>query len=324
VDYALFLGCKIPYYLPHYETAVRAVMGSLGVELKDLEFNCCGYPMRHHDFGSAVLAGARNLALADWAGLEIFTPCKCCFGSLKHTVHALETSPELKQMVQAELAQEGLALPAEPQVHHLLTGLRDRIGPAQLKEHVIKPFYGLKVAVLYGCHALRPSEVTGFDDPLNPTIFDSLVELTGAQSLDWPGRLNCCGGPLWEKNEALSLKLAGARLAEAAGAGADFMSVACTYTQFQMERGFKGMEAQKAGTFGGSILYPQLLGLALGLSPESLGLDRNLDREARERLLSFQTPPPEPEPEKKPKAKPKKKEEPEPASLSEETGGPQA
>ena len=321
--YALFPGCKIPFYVPHYETAVRAVMGSLGIGMVDLEFNCCGYPMRHHDFGSAVLAGARNMALAAREGLEIITPCKCCFGTLKHAVHALETSPDLRKMVETELGEEGLSLPAEPQVHHLLTVLRDGMGLDKLKEHIIKPFYGLKTAVLYGCHALRPSEITGFDDPLNPTLFDSLVELTGAKSLDWPGRLSCCGGPLWEKNEELSLKLAGDRLAEAAGAGADFLSVACTYTQFQMERGLKALDSQEVGAFGGSILFPQLLGLALGLSPESLGLERNLDGAALERLLSFQTPPPEPEPKekKKPKAKPKKEEGPKPAPSSEKAGG---
>ena len=69
MNYAFFIGCKIPYYVPHYETAVREVCGELNIGLTDVEFNCCGYPMRHFDFFSSVLAAARNLALAEQAGL---------------------------------------------------------------------------------------------------------------------------------------------------------------------------------------------------------------------------------------------------------------
>ncbi len=300
--YAFFIGCKIPFYVPHYETAVRTVCGELAIGLEDIEFNCCGYPMRHYDFTSAALAAARNLALAEKAGLDLVTPCKCCFGSFKHAIHDLAESPDLMNTVNEKLAEEGLRYGGRAQVKHLLQVLRDDVGADKLKERVQKPFYGLKAALIYGCHALRPSSITGFDDPLSPTLFDDLVKLTGAESLDWDGKLQCCGGPQMEKNEELSMSLARARLSEAKAAGADYMTIGCTYTQMQMERGLESLTgAEERGPLKGSLVYPQLLGLAMGLSPERLGLaDKDVDLAA---LAAFQVPPPEPE--KKPAKKKK-------------------
>ena len=95
MEYALFLGCKIPYFVPQYETATRSVCSELGVGLIDIEFNCCGYPVRNLDFDSFLLSSARNLALAEQAGLQITTPCKCCYGSLKKA----DPSPKGKQQL---------------------------------------------------------------------------------------------------------------------------------------------------------------------------------------------------------------------------------
>lgn len=304
--YAFFIGCKIPFYVPHYETAVRTVCGELAIGLEEIEFNCCGYPMRHYDLTSAALAAARNLALAEKAGLDLITPCKCCFGSLKHAISDLEESPELRSKVNEKLAEEGLSYGGRAQVRHLLQVLRDEVGVDKLKERVSKPFYGLKAALIYGCHALRPSKITGFDDPLSPTLFDDLVKVTGAASLDWEGKLQCCGGPQMEKNEELSLSLAKSRLGEAKAAGADYMTIGCTYTQMQMERGLASLKgAEERGSLKGSLVFPQLLGLAMGLAPERLGLDKTeIDLGP---LAEFQVPPPEPEkkPAKKKTEKPK-------------------
>lgn len=81
--YSYFAGCKIPYYLPEYGSSTLALLDRFDIELQDLEFKCCGYPVRDIDFQSFLLAGARNLALAEQQNTDIVTPCKCCFGSLK-------------------------------------------------------------------------------------------------------------------------------------------------------------------------------------------------------------------------------------------------
>ena len=83
MKFALFQGCKISFYLRDYGTSTRSVLLALGINLVDMEFNCCGYPIRHLHFLSFILSAARNLALAEREHLNIVTPCKCCYGNLK-------------------------------------------------------------------------------------------------------------------------------------------------------------------------------------------------------------------------------------------------
>lgn len=274
--YAFFAGCKIPYFVPHYGVSSRRVLQELGMELVDLEFNCCGYPMSHLYYQSSLLAAARALAMAQAQGLDILTPCKCCFGSFKRSMHALSQEPERRRQVSEELAKEGLAFPDKSQVKHLLSVLYHDLGLPALRQRVTRPYQHLKVAVLYGCHALRPSRVTGFDHPYAPTIIDQLVEVTGAQSIAWAGKLSCCGAPLLEHNPELSLAIIARRLSECRQGGADVLAIACPYSQMQAERAYAvARPPADRELVSGAVLYPQLLGLALGLSADDLALGLN-------------------------------------------------
>ncbi|MCB2226900.1 MAG: CoB--CoM heterodisulfide reductase iron-sulfur subunit B family protein [Desulfarculaceae bacterium] len=284
--FALFLGCKIPAYVPHYEIATRRVMAELGVELVDVEFPCCGYPLRHLYFRSYLLAGARAMALSEARGLDLVTPCKCCFGSLQRVRAFLEERPELREEINQELAEEGLAYTGAARVLHILQVLHDELGAPALRERVVRPFEGLDAAVLYGCHLVRPSKITRFDDPARPHIIDQLVSLTGARPVPYAGRLNCCGAPVRERNEELSLAMIRDRLSEARDAGAHILVIACPYSQMQAEWAYTlaGPEPQRE-LIQGPVLYPQLLGLSMGLGPDELALTQNIP--SAEYLLSF-------------------------------------
>ncbi len=201
--YSFFAGCKIPYFLPEYGNSALALLNRFGIELLDLEFNCCGYPVRDIDFQSFLLAGARNLALAEQKNTDIVTPCKCCFGSLKFVEHYLKQRGAIKDQINAMLRAEGLQWEGRINVRHLLTVLHHDVGVDALRAAVVNPFEGLKVAVHTGCHALRPGNVTRFDDPLAPGIFNDLVALTGAESVFWSMSTECCGNPQWDKNQKL-------------------------------------------------------------------------------------------------------------------------
>lgn len=272
--YAFFPGCKIPFHLEQYGLATRAVLGALDVDLVDVEFNCCGYPVRHASFEAFVLSAARNMALAGREGLAILTPCKCCFGALKHADHWMAVDGLLRREINRVLKKEGLQWEAGIGVGHLLTVLAEDVGFEAIKARVERPYRGLKVAAQYGCHALRPGNITDFDDPLAPSIFEKLVAATGAESVDWPRRLECCGSPLWEKNNRLSLAMTKVKIADAEQSGATHLCTACTYCQTQFD-------AIQADHLSGridplpAILYPQLLGLSLGLPEDSLGLGKN-------------------------------------------------
>lgn len=275
---ALFMGCKIPFYLEHYGTSTKAVLHALGVQTVELDFNCCGYPNRDLHFESFILSAARNLALAEKRGLDMVTPCKCCFGSFKHAQYWLERKDGLKADINRELQKEGLLYEGRTQVKQILGLLARDIGLETIAKKVVHPQHGRKVAAHYGCHALRPSAITNFDNPFSPTVFEKLVTVTGAEPVEWSRRLDCCGNPLLERNKELSIALRNKKLADAAASGADFLCTACTYCQLQFDT--LEPEPQAAASHDDprdlpSVLYTQLLGLSMGLKEAVLGLNKN-------------------------------------------------
>ncbi|GAF88560.1 unnamed protein product, partial [marine sediment metagenome] len=268
----------IPARLTQYESSSRAVLEKLSVELVDIkEFNCCGYPLRNIDFKASIIAAARNMALAEKENLNMIVLCKCGFGMLKHAAHILKEDPSLLKEINNTLKkEEGLEFKEGIEISHLLSVLYHDVGVESIKEKITRPYKDLKIATHYGCHALRPSEITQFDDPVNPTLFDKLVESTGAESIDWEKRLDCCGAPLFGSNDDLSMDLTEKKLSNARQSGADFLCDACSYCHIQFDT-VQGMMNSKGGKNHvlPPILYPQLLGLSLGIDGESLGLGEN-------------------------------------------------
>jgi heterodisulfide reductase subunit B len=276
-QYALFLGCTIPARLQQYESAARAVLDGLNVRATDIKaFNCCGYPLRNINFEAFLLLSARNLALAERAELDIMALCQCCFGTLKKAHVLLQEDDALRQEVNAVLAKEGLHYEGGIEVRHLLQVLYHEVGIKAIKKHIARPFAGLNIAAHYGCHVLRPSTIVQFDDPVSPTLFDKLVGVTGAESVPWQRRLECCGAPLRGVNDELSMTLTNKKLEDGKDAGADYLCVACPYCQIQFDTAQGGVPAK-----GGqnhrlpTILYPQLLGLCMGIDTKALGLEAN-------------------------------------------------
>jgi len=277
MKYAFFLGCNIPTRLKQYESSSRAILGRLGVELIDIkDFNCCGYPLRNIDFKASVLSATRNLALAEKENLNMIVLCKCGFGMLKHTDHLIKEDPSLKKEVNDILEKEGLEFKEGIEIKHLLSVLYNDVGTDSIKEKITKPYNKLKIATHYGCHALRPSEIVEFDDPINPTLFDKLVEVTGAESIFWQSKLDCCGAPLFGTNDDLSMDLTEKKLLNAKESGANYLCDACAYCHMQFDTVQMMLNNAKGGNhLLPSILYPQLLGLSMGIDGETLGLEMN-------------------------------------------------
>ena len=282
MPYSYFAGCKIPYHLPEYGNSTLALLDRFGIELLGLEFNCCGYPVRDIDFQSFLLAGARNLALAEQNNTDIVTPCKCCFGSLKFVEHYLNQCRTVKDQINAMLRPEGLQWEGRKTVRHLLSVLHQDVGLDTLRAAVVHPLAGLKVAIHTGCHALRPGNVTRYDNPLVPGIFSDLVDVTGAESVFWSMSTECCGNPQWDKNRKLALKQMQRKLFNAKQAGADFVCTACTYCQMQFEQKNQvELISQNSDRTIPAVLISQLIGLSIGMKDEEIGLgDKN-----RQKLL---------------------------------------
>ncbi len=274
---SVFRCCMTSMGLAQYELSTNAVLQRLGVEFVDVkEFNCCGYPLKNANLRAYLLASARNLAIAEHERLSMFTLCNCCYGSLKHAAHLLDSETSIRDQMNRTLAGEGLNYRGTAQVRHLLQVLHDDIGIDVIREKLEKRYNGLRIATHYGCHILRPQTILQFDSAFSPVKFDRLVELTGAESVPWLHRLDCCGSPLMGVNDELSMDLTEKKLASAREAGADFICVACPYCQMQFDRVQEMMLHRRHLTSKlPSIVYPQLIGLCLGIDPKHLGLDKN-------------------------------------------------
>jgi heterodisulfide reductase subunit B len=277
MEFALFLGCTIPARLNQYESSSRAVLERLGVGLVDIrEFNCCGYPLRNIDFKVFLLSSARNLALAEKKNLNVMALCKCCYGSLKKADFLMKENASLKKEVNTILEKEGLKYEGRSEVKHLLSVLHKDIGIEAIKGKMATAFKGVKIATHYGCHALRPSQVVGFDNPVAPSLFDQLVEATGAESIEWQMKLECCGAPLWGINDRLSMDLTLKKLKDGKKSGADYVCAACPYCHIQFDKVQKMILSQRNVNHPlPSILYTQLLGLSMGIDRKVLGLEMN-------------------------------------------------
>lgn len=264
MKFAFFKGCKIPNFLPQYEETTRSVLDRLGVELVDMEFNCCGHEVKDHDYKAFIHSAARNIALAEKQNLTIMTPCKCCFGNLMHAQHGLKKDSQMRNQINELLNKEGLEWSGSYTPKHLLSVLRHDVGLEKLESQVVKKLDGYKVAAHYGCHALRPSKVVRFDNPFAPTIFEELIAVTGAETIDWSRRLECCGNPVLEKNREVSVSVMENKFKDAHGAGAEYICTACTYCQIQF-----GTVRQEEGLntdYPEAILYTELLERSFGIA----------------------------------------------------------
>lgn len=277
MKFALFRCCVTSVYLKQYESSTDAVLAKLGVELVEIpEFNCCGYPLKNYDFKAYVLSSARNLCLAEKRNLNIMTLCNCCYGSLKDADHLLREDPSLRKEINATLQKEGLNYDGRIEIRHLLDIFHKDIGIEQIKQTVVKTFKGPKIATHYGCHILRPRQIVQFDDPEEPSIFDTLVEVTGAESVDWKDKVKCCGAPVWGINDELSMDLTEKKITDARQSGAEYLCVSCAYCQLQFDRAQRLFsESRNDSNYLPSILYTQLLGLCLGIDAEILGIHQN-------------------------------------------------
>ena len=288
MKYALFLGCTIPVRLNNYEISARKVAETLGIELVDLKgAGCCGSPaLWSIDETSALAIAAWNISMAEDSGLDIMALCTGCSEILEKANKKLKENPQLASKINQILKNVKREFKGSIEVKHFIKVLAEDFGIDNIKKFIKKRFKGLKVAVHYGCHLLRPSDILKFDNPENPAVLDKLVEITGAESIYWPLKLWCCGAPILAIDEKISLSMARAKIESAKESEADCIVTVCPFCQIQLD----ALQPEISRIAGKQynipvLLYPQLLGLAMGFTPEELGLD--LNKIPADNLLSF-------------------------------------
>jgi heterodisulfide reductase subunit B len=272
--YLMFLGCAIPYRVAAFEISARKTLKKLGVELVEMpEFNCCGLPLDPVSHEMMLILAARNLALAEQKGLNIITLCPGCAGTLKKVGRMLKEDGGLREEINKHLKEAGLEFNGTVEAKHLMQVLIEDVGLEKIKNSVVKPLTMLKVAEHNGCHIVRPKEYVGFDDPENPMVLKSLIEATGATCLDYMDETECCGAPSVGVNDKIALQLARDKLSHIKAVGAQALITVCPFCHIMYDTNEVRIEKMFSEVYGIPVLhYPQLLGLAMGLTPEELAL----------------------------------------------------
>ncbi len=272
--YALFLGCVAPARYPGIESATREVCKTIGVDLVELEgAGCCPAPgvIKSFDQDTWLAIAARNLALAEKQGADILTICNGCYGSLYDAAHVLHDDPERLRAVNKILDEVGLQYSGKTVVRHFAELLYKDITPESVKANTKNSLDGMKVAVHYGCHFLKPSKIKDLDDPERPRILDDLVEATGAVNLNYRDKQMCCGagGGVRSGNPELATKFTESKLKSMKEAGAQYIIDVCPFCHLQFDRTQKDVKGYDLPV----IHLAQLLGLAFGVPANKLGLD---------------------------------------------------
>jgi len=265
-------GCTLSTQARGYDRSGRAVAAALGLVLEELpDWQCCGatFPLTLDD-SMALIAPTRVLCQAQAAGERVVALCAICFHVLRRSQALLRRDPAMLERINWFIEDE---YRGTVQVAHLLELLRDEVGWEQVAERVTRPLAGLRVAPYYGCLLLRPYDEIGLDDPEAPTILHDLLRALGAEPVDFPYAIECCGAYLTTRSPRISATLAEEILASARECGAQAIATACPLCQFNLDYPQRAEAAARTGSELPVLYFTQLMAVALGLPEEEWGLE---------------------------------------------------
>ena len=276
--YALFLGCTTPTQVIQYELSSRWICRQLGIDLVDIDdFVCCGINQVNLSQEAGLLLAAMNLANAEANGLDILTLCAACTGHLAESVERLKNQ-ETRDRVNNQLKTVGLEYKGKAKVKHLSRVLYEDVGIDRIKEKIKIDLSNLRVAPHYGCHYLKPeSAFAGLDDPDNPNSLHQLIAAAGAFPVQYETLNLCCGGKSFPVSREVAFYLVEKKLDNLKAQKVDGLVVQCQTCYLMYSDQQKVIDDQLGKQYNIPVLlYPQLLGLALGGDPKNeLGLHLN-------------------------------------------------
>jgi succinate dehydrogenase / fumarate reductase cytochrome b subunit len=279
LKYALFTGCTAKESTPELMKSTMAIADKLGIEIVVLEeASCCGAShLQDFDEFLSLVMNARNLCYAEKHGLDMITICNTCQLNTAMTKEKLDNDPDLKKRVNRKLHEIGLEYKGTSSVRHFLYALRDDYGLENIKSKVEKPLSNFNIAPFYGCHNIRPSELQNGENPYMPTSLDELIIALGGNNVEYEEKNKCCGFHVELQAPATANKLSANAMLGAKDQNADFVVTPCPLCQIRMDVQQKNVEKEAGRDIQLPVLHmPQMVGLALGISPENLGLNHNI------------------------------------------------
>ncbi len=275
---AYYPGCSLHGTSPEFDQSLRAVAAHLGIGLAEIsDWNCCGASSGHTtDHLLGVALPARNLALAEAAGFDrVLAPCAACYSRLAGAHLAIATEEGLAERMPEIL---GRPFANSVEVFNAVQLLHDATAPIEEKTAAMpseaNPITGVKLAAYYGCLLVRPAELSGGDDTEQPTQMDDIIRACGGEAVDWNMKVECCGGAFSISRTSSVVRLGRSIIEDARKNGAEAIVVACPLCHSNLDLRQKAMATR--GEQPLPILFvTEVVGLALGLPAESLGLGKH-------------------------------------------------
>jgi len=279
MKYSYFPGCSVRGTTKEYDESAKAISRVLEIELDEIsDWNCCGCNDAVYSFKPffAIALAARNLALAEKTRMDVTTLCTSCYFTLSNVNKMMKDDPLTKSKVDEALKKADLTYNCGVRVRHFAEIVLSDVGLQKIKEKAKVSLKPLKVASYYGCLLVRPPNICNFDNPERPTRLDELAENLGASKVDYYGKTRCCGAALGFTDEEIMLKMSKDVLLSAKNAGADCIVTACTMCHLNLDARQQHIESRFKIKIDLPVLhFTQLMGLAFGLTPKQLGLQRN-------------------------------------------------
>ncbi|MHA1909912.1 MAG: CoB--CoM heterodisulfide reductase subunit B [Candidatus Thorarchaeota archaeon] len=279
--YSFFLGCVMPNRIPNIEKSIRVVLPKLGIHLEELKgASCCPAPgvIRSFNEPTWLALASRNLALAEAAGNDILTGCNGCYGTFKDALHTIHENPKRLTEVKKILKDVGLKFNATADARHLIEVIYE-MDLEEIRRKFTKSLEGIKIGVHYGCHLLKPSRQRPWKQTSRHTFLDELVELTGAESIKYRDKDLCCGagGGVRGSNAPVSFDMAKEKLDNLVDADVDCLINVCSFChlQYEVSQAHLNKELGEKKYQIPVIYFTQLLGLAMGIDPDELGLSNH-------------------------------------------------
>jgi succinate dehydrogenase / fumarate reductase cytochrome b subunit len=279
--YAYYPGCLASLSQKELDSSTRAIAQKLEVELIDMpSITCCGAGDIHEAKPDYYLhLSARILGQAERTGATtLLTICNVCTLNLRQANDRLHTHPDQLARVNDNLAKVGIAgYNGGVDVRHLLWEVSAGDGYERFKQVASRPLEGLKVAPFYGCQILRPAKLLGFEDPDRPESLERLITACGAEPVDYPAKVKCCGFPIILAREDVAVGELLQPLEEATERGADVMVTPCPLCHLSLDAWQRKAESRAGQEFRLPILHlAQLLGAAAGVEESALKFRRHI------------------------------------------------
>jgi succinate dehydrogenase / fumarate reductase, cytochrome b subunit len=284
---AYWPGCVSRGFTPELHGSMAKVAPLLDIELVELDrAACCGAGViAEHNQELADTLNARTFALAQRVeGAELMMNiCSTCQGAQSECQERLDASADYRAHINEHMTDEGLSYEKGLTNKNFLWLLVEELGLDELRSRVTRPLTDLKVGPFYGCYIVRPIDRLGIDSVERPRdrYLDMVIDALGGTVIEYAGSHKCCGFPIITMNKDASLKQAGRHLGDAVDADADCLVTPCPLCHLNLDLQQPLAERTVGRELNMPVLHlPQLVGLALGLDPKELGMQRHVVKPA--------------------------------------------